>query len=245
MKQSTEDGFLGGRVRALQFRGGFRSGIDAVMLAAAVPAREGEELLELGCGAGVASLCLASRVKGCSVRGVEIVPHLVEAARESARLNGMERRLAFVQGDVLDLPRELRLSFSHVFCNPPFHDDRGDVSPHKERALALEDAGRLKDWIAAALKRVVSNGTMTLIIRADRLGEALRILPQTGVTLFPLWPRRGEAAKRVIVQVRKASRAQLALLSGMVLHHANGGYSKEAEEVLRSGGSLALASPRQ
>lgn len=215
------------------------------MLAAAVPVRDGEDVLELGCGAGVASLCLAERVRGCRVCGVEIDPELVDIAGGSARVNGMERRLAFIRADVFDLPKELRRSYNHVFCNPPFYDIRGQVSPDKARALARQDTGHFDDWLAAALKRVGPKGTMTAIICADRLGQSLRILPQMGLNVFPLWPHAGEAAKRVIVQVRKSSRAPLALLSGLVLHDANGDYTREADDVLRKGGSLALASLRR
>ena len=64
------DGFLGGRVQAWQPAAGYRAGVDAVLLAAAVPARPGDTALELGAGAGVASLCLATRVPGLSVTAV-------------------------------------------------------------------------------------------------------------------------------------------------------------------------------
>ena len=55
------DAFLGGRLRIWQPRAGYRAGIDPVMLAAAVPARPRQSVLELGCGAGTASLCLAAQ----------------------------------------------------------------------------------------------------------------------------------------------------------------------------------------
>ncbi|MFZ2468854.1 MAG: methyltransferase, partial [Parvibaculum sedimenti] len=37
----TDDGFLGGRLQLLQPAKGYRAGIDAVLLAASVPARHG------------------------------------------------------------------------------------------------------------------------------------------------------------------------------------------------------------
>jgi len=57
---STEDALLGGRVRLLQAKVGYRAAIDPVLLAAAIPARAGQRVLDLGCGAGAASLCLAA-----------------------------------------------------------------------------------------------------------------------------------------------------------------------------------------
>jgi tRNA1(Val) A37 N6-methylase TrmN6 len=76
------------------------------------------------------------------------------------------------------------------------------------------------------------------------LREALERLPERGVAVFPLWPRAGEPAKRVIVQARKASRAAPALLAGLVLHAADGSLTPEAEAILRGGASLALDSGR-
>lgn len=241
--QISEDRFLGGRIVASQPLHGFRAGTDAVMLAASIPAQHGEELLELGSGVGIASLAVAMRVSGCRIVGVEIAPELVHLALQNARANGLESRVRFDEADALDLPARLRRSFDHVFVNPPFHET-GQVSPSGERALALEDAGRLKDWLAAGLKRVRAGGTLTIIIRADRLGEALKILPQHGIAIFPVWPKAGEPAKRAIAQVRRNSGAAAALLAGLVLHEEDGRYTRAAEAVLRDGASLALAGPR-
>ena len=67
----TRDKFLDGQLTILQPRYGYRAGVDPVFLAASVPAKPGQNVLELGCGAGVASLCLARRVSGLSLFGVE------------------------------------------------------------------------------------------------------------------------------------------------------------------------------
>lgn len=227
----SEDRFLGGRVAVRQPATGFRAGLDAVMLAAAVPARDGDDVLELGAGVGTASLCLAARVR-CSVVGVEIDPVLTRLAEENAR--GAAAR--FVQGDVFDLPPELKRDFAHVFCNPPFHE--GEASPDPARDKALRDEGRLGDWLELGLRR--TSGTFTTIVRADRLGEALARLPARGVAIFPLWPRAGTAAKRVLLQARKGSGAALALLPGLVLHEVDGRYTEAADAILRDGGALKI-----
>lgn len=242
--QGSEDRFLNGRIVARQPLDGFRSGIDAVLLAAAVPARDDEELLELGAGAGIASLCVATRIPRCRILGVEILPALVDLSRANARANRIESRLHFEQADALDVPVSLRRSFAHVFCNPPFHHDEGEFSPNEERALALQDAGRLGDWLSAGLRRVRAGGTLSAIVRADRLSETLGALPPRGITIYPLWPSARTAAKRVIVQVRQNSRAPLALLGGLVLHEEDGRYTEDAEAILRDAGSLALVNPR-
>ncbi|MDE2134059.1 MAG: methyltransferase [Alphaproteobacteria bacterium] len=238
----SEDKFLGGRVLIRQPDDGFRAGLDAVMLAAAVPARSGEAALELGAGAGTASLCLAQRVENLTNAGLEIDERLANIANSNAAANDMDGRVLFIAGDALDPPAALRRPFDHVFCNPPFHGDEGEVSPDPNRARALQDGGRLADWLAAGLKRTAPGGTFTAILRSDRLGEALAALPQRGVAIFPLWKRVGEPAKRVIIQVRNGSRMPLRLLAGLALHAPEGHYTPEADAVLRDGASLALDS---
>ena len=235
----TEDRFLGGNVIVRQPARGFRAGLDAVMLAAAVPARAGEHVLELGAGAGTASLCLARRVEGVGVKGIEIDAALAALANENAKANGFAERVAFVAEDALALPSEFRHDFDHVFCNPPFHGEDGETSPDEARARAVQDGGTLSAWITAGMKRAVSGGTFTLVLRADRMGEALAALPDRGVTIFPLWPRAGEAAKRVILQGRQGARTPLVIRPGLVLHETDGRYTAEADAVLRNAAPLA------
>jgi tRNA1(Val) A37 N6-methylase TrmN6 len=237
--------FLDGRVRVAQSQTGFRSGLDAVMLAAAVPARAGQSVLELGAGSGTASLCLAARVAGLSVTGVECDAGAFALARANAAANG--GNVQFVQGDVFSLPSELKRDFDHVFCNPPFHG-KGMASPDPVRAAALmEDGGDgrgLADWLELGLQRTVSGGWFTAILRADRLNQALAAMPRRGVLAFPLWPHAGEAPKRVIVQARKGSAAPFGLLPGLVLHQTDGAWTPEADAVLRRGTALALSGAR-
>jgi tRNA1(Val) A37 N6-methylase TrmN6 len=210
------------------------------MLAAAVPAAAGDEVLELGSGAGTASLCLAARVPGVRLVGAEIESELVALSNQNATANAMGDRAVFVTVDALDLPADMKRDYDHVMCNPPFHAG-GEVSPDEMRAGALHDAGgELGEWLSVGVKRTAPGGTFTAILRSDRLGEALAALPQTGVSIYPLHPHAGEAAKRVIVQVKKASRAPLQMLHGLVLHDTEGAYTAEADAVLRGEARLTL-----
>lgn len=235
---TTPDRFLGGRVIVRQLETGFRAGLDAVMLAAAVPG--GGHILELGAGAGTASLCLATRLADVRVTGLEIDPQLVALAGENAAANGIAGRVEFRVADVFDLPPDLKRPFDHVLCNPPFHGEEGQAAPDPARARALQDGGKLGDWLVLGVKRTVSGGTFTTIVRADRLGEALAALPERGVTVFPLWPKAGVAAKRVLIQVRQGARAPLVMAAGLVLHRDEGAYTPEADAVLRDGAGLRV-----
>ena len=229
--------FLGGKITVTQPENGFRAGLDAVMLAASVPLTS--NALELGAGAGTASLCLAARQIGTTITGIEIDPALVALANQNAAANGMAQRVTFAAADIFALPAEWKREYEAVLMNPPFHGE-GESSPDPSRARALMDKGSLRGWLEAGLKRTVSGGSFTVILRADRLNEALAALPESGVSVCPLWPKAGEAARRVLIQARKGARAPFRLLPGLILHDPSGAYTPEADAILRGEGALAL-----
>jgi tRNA1(Val) A37 N6-methylase TrmN6 len=202
-------------------------------------------VLELGSGAGVASLCLAARVPACTITGAEIDSELVLRARESTAANEMIDRVTFVEADVLKLPRQLCTAFDHVLCNPPFHDGAGERSPYANRARALQDFGDLPRWLETGLKRTAPQGIFTAILRADCLDQALKVLKGHGVSAFPLWSKRAVAAKRVLIQVRRGRRTPFALLPGLVLHEEDGRYTREADAILRGGAALVMEQARR
>ena len=236
MSAVTEDGFLDGRLRICQPERGFRAGLDAVMLAAAVPAGAGDSALELGAGVGTASLCLAART-GCKVTGIEIEPALVELANGNAARNGMAGQVTFRAGDALSGDWG---QFANVFCNPPFHDERGQRSPDAGRARALQDGGALSQWVRSGLECVVSYGNFTIILRADRLDEVMAALPEKGAVILPLLPRAGGTAKRVIVQWRAGCTTPHRILAGFALHQDDNRYTAEADAILRDAGALKV-----
>jgi len=240
---ATLDRFLGGRVVAAQPAKGFRAGHDTVLLAAAVPAAPGSAVLELGSGAGVASLCLAARADGVRITGIEIDPELVALANENAARNGMAARVRFIGSDVTQFAAR-KETFDHVFFNPPFHRDSGNVSPSSARDLAKRDpADAVQTWTRAALAMTGPGGSVTAIISTDREADLLAAAAGFGGIAFPLFPRSGEPAKRLIVRIVKDGCSGFARAAGLVLHESDGKNTGAAEAILRHAGALDLGSP--
>jgi len=241
----TKDRLLDGQIVIRQPRDGFRVAIDTILLAAAVPAEAGDSVLEPGAGIGAASLCLARRVPGCRVAGLELQADLVRLAGENIRLNGLERRVDVMIGDLAHPPpRLVPGAYDHVMMNPPFLEPgRGDrPASEPDVAARVEGAAELTDWIGFAVSMLRHKGTVTLIHRADRLADVLAALSGSagGVVVFPLWPRTGEAAaKRVLIRARRGVAGPLRLARGLVLHADGGGFTPQADVVLR-GRALVL-----
>lgn len=245
----SEDGFLGGRLRIRQPVTGYRAATDPVFLAAFCPARPGARVLELGCGAGVASLCLGARVGGLHAHGIEVQPGYAALARENAAAS----RLGLVvhEGDLRRPPPGLRaLSFDHVLANPPFYAEGSATAPADPgRQTAHVEQAALADWIIAGLRRLRPGGWLTLIHRAERLGAILAALEgRAGATLvLPVAPRPGRVAGRVLVRTRKGAGGPLLLAPPLIVHAGEshggdgGAYAPLAERILRDGAALDLS----
>lgn len=235
--ETTTDALLGGKVQLIQRRHGYRVAIDPVLLAAFVPARSGQRVLDFGTGVGAAALCLARRVPGLDLTGVEQDDTLAALAQANVELNKLD---IWIAAD--DITRLDVTGFHHVMANPPFLSDRqGDPRrPGSAPAANREGEARLADWIAAAHRVLAPGGVLTMIHRADQLDEILSLLSDGfgGAIVFPLWPKAGTPAKRLLVRAAKASKTPMVLSAGLVLHGPDGRYTPDAERILRDGEAL-------
>lgn len=242
----TTDAFLGGRLTIRQPKTGYRAGVDPVLLAAAVPARAGESVLELGCGAGVAVLCLGRRVPGLRLTGIEIQTGYAALARKNAEANGIP--LEVVEGDLARMPADLRAqSFDQVIANPPYYRrETGTRAADDGRETALAEGAPLDAWIEAGLRRLRPGGRLTVIQRADRLPDLLAAFAgrRASVAVLPIAPREGREATLLLLAARKDGRAPFRLLPPVVLHqgpvHLGDGddYAPSVRAVLRDGAAL-------
>jgi tRNA1(Val) A37 N6-methylase TrmN6 len=234
--QTTEGTLLGGRVQYAQPAVGFRSGIEPVLLAASIPARPGQTVLEAGTGAGAALLCLAARVPGLTAIGIERDPALAALAARNVRANGMTGAHV-VTADAAALP--LRATFDHAFANPPYHAGGGTPSPVDGRRSAKQaDAALFDRWIAAMAGALRHRGTLTLIVPTPALPACIAALAASSClpeALLPLWPLAGRPAKLALLRGVKGGRGPFRVLPGLVLHEPDGRFTAPAEAVLRAG----------
>lgn len=232
-EELTQDRFLDGRLTIGQPCTGYRAAMDPVLLAAACPARPGQSVLELGCGAGVASLCLGWRVGGLRLVGLELQAEYADLARRNAAQNGIA--LEVLEGDLAAMPGALRaLSFDHVIANPPyFAAQNGTAAANAGRERAQREQTPLEIWVRAGLKRLQPGGQITMIQNADRLADllsALRAGAAGSVVVLPIAPRAGRPAGRILVSARKGGRGALRLMAPLVLHAAPA-HSVDAEDL--------------
>ena len=219
---TTTDAFLNGKVTAVQPAKGYRAGVDAVLLAACVPARSGESVLELGCGVGVASLCLSARVPSLDITGIEVQPDYAALAVA----NGVNAMMA----DLRALPEEVRnTQYHHVMANPPYFDrGTGSAAPNTGRDIAMAGDTPLRDWLVMAA--VLSH-------LQGRLGS---------IIVRPICPRAGQEPHLFLLQARHSGRAPFRLLSPLIIHDSTmhdadrENYTDRIRGVLRNGDALII-----
>jgi len=248
----THDAFLGGRVTVAQPAKGFRAGLDTVLLAAAVdPASR--RVLELGAGAGIASICMLADLPGAGATLAERDPDMLALARKNAADNGCAERALFVEIDVAErgaLRERAGLRPDHytsIIANPPFFDERaGTRAAGDQRGAARHMAeDGLERWVRTAAAHAAPGGEFIIVHTAEVLPKLLAALGKRfgAITLLPVAPRPGQPASRILVRAIKGSRAPLRLMSALVMHGTAGnGFSPEADEIFR--GRARLEWPR-
>ena len=216
-QELTHDDFLGGKLRLTQPARGYRAGVDAVMLAASAEAGQGARVLELGAGTGAVLCCLARRRPDLDLTGVERNPDYAALAEQNLAENGLKGQV--ITGDFTsrlfgDNPR-----FDEVLANPPYFVG-GSQAADDGRRTALHEETPLGTWIDTGRKLLRPGGRMTVIHRAERLGEILAGYAKHfgKVQILPLQPRLGRPATLVLVRATRDSRAGATLLAPFTLH---------------------------
>jgi tRNA1Val (adenine37-N6)-methyltransferase len=237
--ETTPGTLLDGRVIYAQPQIGYRTGIEPVLLAASVPARAGETVMEAGTGAGAALLCLAARVPGLIGLGVERDGGLAALARSNAAANGFAG-LTILGADLLALAAGPPID--HAMANPPWHLADSTATDNDQRDAAKRGRpGLIESWAKALGKRLRHRGTLTLIVPARALAESLAALAQAGCgspAVLPLWPAAGREARIVLVQGVRGGRGGTRMLAGLTLHDGPLTYTGAAQAILREGGRL-------
>lgn len=252
---TTDDAFLGGALTIRQPVSGYRAGLDAVLLAASVDATRlpahGARLIDAGSGVGVVGLCLARRIAAADVTLVEVQPEKAQLAAANAARNGLSNRVIVLTADVTAPGSTFSAAglrdnaFDAVAMNPPYYDAAAGTSARdagRERAHAMP-GGQLDAWLRFAARCLKPRGRLYIIHTAAALPDILAGLAGRfgDVVVKPVLPRDREEANRVLVTGTKGSRAPFRLAPPFVVHDPAraGGFTPEAEAILRNGAALA------
>jgi len=233
--EQTVDIFHRGKFCLVQPCGrGHRAGMDAMMLAAAVPNDFKGRLVDLGAGSGAAALAVLSRLPLCQATLVECSPLMLEfATKTCAHADNvhLRARIEIIAADVCLKGRArseaglLDNSFDFAIMNPPFNPAHDRATPDKEKARAhVMEEGLFADWLRTAAAIVRPGGGLALIARPQALLEIFEALRGRfgGIIITPILPRPDASAIRIIISAKRGSREGLNIAPPLVLHGNTG-----------------------
>lgn len=249
-KNTSNGTLLEGKILYKQFQQGYRTALEPILLAACIPAKQGQTIIEGGCGAGAGLMCLTYRIPLITGIGLEHHPEMVRLANENFQLNHMAN-LKAIQVTLPKLPKRPfnflpkgQEHVDHVFANPPWHSYNSCPSPNIEKDLAKRlPKGLLNEWIYALSRPLRQGGTLTLALASTLYAEASAIMHHYkfgSITLFPLWPKLNRPARIILLQGRMGSTGGSHVAPGLVLHDMDGKFTHETNRILRQGKKLTL-----
>lgn len=239
MTDYSEDYLLDKRIKMFQPQDGYRASSDAVLLAAAAHRISAQDkILDVGSGTGAISLCIAERFKHLSpqITGIELQSELANLANLSAHANGF-KNLNYINADIFNSGLDF-CSFNHVFSNPPYFTPNMPTSPLKGKATAHTfTSSNIEDWITICIKMLCPHGYFYMINRAEALKDIIKVTENRlgEICIFPVYSKKEQNAKRIIIRARKDSKAPLQIMPPLQVHDDNGEYTAKAQEILRKG----------
>ena len=231
----TMDKFLGNKVLLKQSSIGLRATSDSVLLAALVPIKHNETVLDVGAGNGVIGCCINARTP-CHITAIEIQDSLGKLVQENALQNDCHMNL--VQHDILSPRDPLKGKlFHHIVTNPPFYENSKNIRKNLEQKKAYVQNFDLKKWLEYCLRHLRAKGSFCLIHRPEMLGKILPILEKKlgNIEIFPVVSKEGENANRILIRGYLNKRGSLILHSPLIMHTKANKRTELAEEILRYG----------
>jgi len=237
MIELTKDSLFGGRLQIRQSRSGYRFSMDAVVIANQADINANDRVLDLGTGCGVISLILAHIHPDITVYGVEIQKNQATIAARNVRDNNLEKRVTILHQDLKTLsPHQTAGTVDVVICNPP-HIEKfcGRISFNDQLAVSRHEIKiTLDDLVKLAKRMLCRSGRLIMIYPAERLVDLIDRMRSCGIEpkkMSILYTKKNTPAKRILLEGVKGGRPGLAITQPLIIHNADGSYTKMAQRI--------------
>lgn len=215
----------------------FCFGMDAVLLTAFSVIKDGENMIDLGCGNGVIPILLKGRTKGAHFTGLEIQDINVDMARRSVAYNGIEADVEIVQGDIKEACTLFKkASFDVVTSNPPYMTEHhGLTNPESHKAIARHELlCTLEDVVRAASGLLKVGGRFYMVHRPQRLDEIFGVIKRYGMEpkrIRLVYPFIDKEANMVLIESIKGARPMLKVEKPLIVYKETGVYTREVQDL--------------
>ncbi len=193
--------------------GGFRFGIDSVLLAYFSKPKPKAKMLEIGAGSGIVSILIAKKY-GVNIEALELQKPIYETLIKSIELSDVVDKVIPILGDLNEYKPKDSSCYTHIICNPPYRKiGTGGTAKNDIEAVARFNIKLTLEDIALFAKRYLADGgRLTLSYDADMLIDLLAVLRDNMIepkSLQFIYPSIDKGAKIVLIDAIKTAGVEL------------------------------------
>ncbi len=223
--------------RIIQDPGRFCFGMDAVLLSGFAKAKQGDRVLDLGTGTGIIPILMEAKTSAKNLVGLEIQPDSADMARRSVRLNGLEKKIEIITGDIKEAESLFgAASFDVVTSNPPYMTEHhGITNPEAPKAIARHELlCSLEDVISQSSRILKPGGNFFMVHRPFRLVDIFVLLRE-----YKLEPKRmklvnpfaDKEPNMVLIEANRGGRARMRVEKPLIVYKEPGVYTEEIYDI--------------
>lgn len=215
----------------------FCFGMDAVLLSGFVRVKEGAQILDLGTGTGIIPLLLAAKTKAAHLSALEIQPESADMARRSVALNGLEKKIAIIEGDIKEADKLFgAASFDVITCNPPYMIGRhGLQNPDAPKAIARHEIlCTLEDVIRVTARLLKPGGNFFMVHRPFRLAEIITLLVRYRLEpkrMQLVYPYVDKEPNMVLLEANREGKSRMTVEKPLIVYESRGVYTREIYDI--------------
>ena len=215
----------------------FCFGMDAVLLSGFVRVKDGARVLDLGTGTGIIPILLEAKTGASHLIGLEIQEDSADMARRSVRLNGLEKKIDIVTGDIKEAGSLFdAASFDVVTCNPPYMTDKhGLTNPNDAKAIARHEIlCTLEDVISQTARLLKPGGNFYMVHRPFRLAEIMVLLHNYKLEpkrMQLVYPYADKEPNMVLIEANRGGKPRMTVEKPLIVFKEKGVYMPEICDV--------------
>jgi len=212
----------------------FCYGVDSVLLSNfASEIRQGDKIMDLGCGNGILELLFAAKSRVKKIIGVEVQEEVAKLAQRNITLNNLEKRVEILHANVKDLDKHFSQdTFDAIISNPPYmKSDSGIMNENKQKRIARHEIeANLEDFVRMSFYLLKDKRPLYMIYRTERLVDLIACFRQYKIEpkeLCMIQSKIGQAPQLFLIKGIKNGGVGLRMKEPIIVYDEKGNYTKE------------------
>lgn len=213
----------------------FNFSLDSVLLPNFITINKNiNKILDIGTGNGPIPLILSTKTKA-SIIGIELQKEVYEMAKETVKLNNLEKQIKIIKGDIKDNSFENE-TFDIITCNPPYFEvkEKSKFNKNDYKTIARHEINLNLDELFKTSRKILKNGGIIgLVHRPERLVDILTTMRKYNIEpkkIRFIYPKKNKEANILLIEGKKNGNKGLKIIEPLYTHNEDGSYTEEIKK---------------